>query len=91
MKRFYLFKDGVQKGRMETRAEALEMIRLWQSRETHSFLRAEFSIIEGEEEIITGTASHPWAVNFPWPAMMGTVCAALPSVAVPLPGIWTMG
>lgn len=39
MKRFYLFKDGVQKGRMETRAEALEMIRLWQSRETHSFLR----------------------------------------------------
>ena len=52
MKRFYLFKDGVQKGRMETRAEALEMIRLWQSRETHSFLRAEFSIIEGEEEII---------------------------------------
>ena len=27
-------------------------IRLWQSRETHSFLRAEFSIIEGEEEII---------------------------------------
>ena len=52
MKRFYLFKDGVQKGRMETRAEALEMIRLWQSRETHPFLRAEFSIIEGEEEFI---------------------------------------
>ena len=52
MKRFYLFKDGVQKGRMETRAEALEMIRLWQSRETHPFLRSEFSIIEGEEEFI---------------------------------------
>ena len=52
MHRFYLFKDGVQKGSMETREEALEMIRLWQSRETHPFLRAEFSIIEGEEEFI---------------------------------------
>ena len=28
------------------------MIRLWQSRETHPFLRSEFSIIEGEEEFI---------------------------------------
>ena len=37
---------------METREEALEMICLWQSRETHPFLRAEFSIIEGEEEFI---------------------------------------
>lgn len=52
MKRFYLFKDGVQKGSMETRAEALEMIRLWQSRETHPILHAQFSIIEGEEEFI---------------------------------------
>ena len=52
MKRFYLFKDGVQKGSMETREDAVEMIRLWQSRETHPFLRAQFSIIEGEEEFI---------------------------------------
>ena len=52
MHRLYLFKDGVQKGSMETREEALEMIRLWQSRETHPFLRAQFSIIEGEEESI---------------------------------------
>ena len=52
MRRFYLFKDGVQKGSMETREEALEMICLWQSRETHSFLRPQFSIIEGEEEVI---------------------------------------
>ena len=48
MRRFYLFKDGVQKGSMETREEALEMICLWQSRETHPFLRPQFSIIEGE-------------------------------------------
>lgn len=52
MHRFYLFKDGVQKGSMEIRAEALEMIHLWQSRETHPFLRSQFSIIEGEEEVI---------------------------------------
>ena len=51
MRRFYLFKDGVQKGSMETREEALEMICLWQSRETHPFLRPQFSIIEGEEVI----------------------------------------
>ena len=52
MKRFYVFKDGVQKGSMETREEAVEIIRLWQSRETHPFLHSEFSMIEGEEEFI---------------------------------------
>ena len=52
MRRFYLFKDGVQKGSMGTREEALEMICLWQSRKNHPFLRPQFSIIEGEEEVI---------------------------------------
>ena len=52
MRRFYLFKDGVEKGSMETREEALEMICLWQSRKNHPFLRPQFSIIEGEEEVI---------------------------------------
>ena len=52
MRRFCMFKDGMQKGSMETREEALEMIRLWQSRETHPFLRSQFSIIEGEEEVV---------------------------------------
>ena len=52
MRRFYMFKDGMQKGSMETREEAFEMIRLWQSRETHPFLRSQFSIIEGEEEVV---------------------------------------
>ncbi len=50
--RFYMFKDRIQKGSMETREEALEMIHLWQSRETHPLLRSQFSIIEGEEEMI---------------------------------------
>ena len=52
MRRFYMFKAGMQKGSMETREEALEMIRLWQSRETHPFLRSQFSIIEGQEEVV---------------------------------------
>lgn len=52
MKRFYMFKDGTQRGSTGTREEAIEMVRLWQSRETHPILRPEFSIIEGEEEFI---------------------------------------
>lgn len=52
MKRFYVFKDGTQQGSMSTREEAIELIRQRQKRETHPILRAEFSIIEGEEEFI---------------------------------------
>lgn len=52
MKRFYVFKDGTQQGNMSTREEAIELIRQRQKRETHPILRAEFSIIEGEEEFI---------------------------------------
>ncbi len=52
MKRFYVFKDGTQLGSYETREEAIEMIHLYQKRETHPFLRAEFSMIEGEEEFV---------------------------------------
>lgn len=52
MKRFYIFKDGTQQGSMPTKEEAIELIRQRQKRETHPILRAEFSIIEGEEEFI---------------------------------------
>lgn len=52
MKRFYIFKDGTQQGSMPTKEEAIELIRQHQKRETHPILRAEFSIIEGEEEFI---------------------------------------
>ena len=52
MKRFYVFKDGTQQGSTATRELAVDLIRQYQELETHSFLRAEFSIIEGEEEII---------------------------------------
>lgn len=52
MKRFYIFKDGVQQGSAATRENALDMIRQYQKQETHPFLRAQFSMIEGEEEFI---------------------------------------
>lgn len=52
MKRFYVFKDGVQQGSMTTREEAIELIRQRQKRETHPILRSEYSIIQGEEEFI---------------------------------------
>ena len=52
MKRFYVFKDGTQQGSTATRELAVDLIRQYQELETHPFLRAEFSIIEGEEEFI---------------------------------------
>lgn len=52
MKRYYIFKDGIQIGSTETRDEAVDMIRQRQKRETHYLLKAEFSIIYGLEEFI---------------------------------------
>ena len=52
MKRFYIFKDGVQLGSTVTRESAIALIRSHQEFETHPFLRSEFSMIEGEEEIV---------------------------------------
>lgn len=52
MKRFYFFKDGTQQGSAATREGALDIIRQYQQREIPPFLKAEFSIIEGEEEFI---------------------------------------
>ena len=52
MKRFYVFKDGTMQGSTATRELAIDLIRQYQKLETHPFLRAEFSMIEGEEEFI---------------------------------------
>lgn len=52
MKRFYVFKDGTQVGSTATKDQAIYMIRQHQALETHPFLRAEFSMIEGEEEFV---------------------------------------
>ena len=47
-----MHKDGMQQGSTATRESAVDLIRQYQKRETHPFLRAEFSIIKGEEEFI---------------------------------------
>lgn len=52
MKRFYIFKDGMQQGSTVTKESAVDLIHQYQKQETHMLLRAEFSIIEGEEEFI---------------------------------------
>lgn len=52
MKRFYVFKDGTQVGSTASKEQAIRMIRLYQEQETHPLLRAEFSMIEGEEEFV---------------------------------------
>jgi len=52
MKRVYIFKDGVQQASTATKESAVDFIRQYQRQETHPFLRAEFSIITGEEEFI---------------------------------------
>lgn len=52
MTRYYIFKDGKLEGSTTTRESAIAMIRALQKYETHYMLKAEFSIIKGEEEII---------------------------------------
>lgn len=52
MKRVYIFKDGKQQASTATKESAIELIREYQKQETHPILKAEFSIIEGEEEFI---------------------------------------
>ena len=53
MKRVYIFKDGVQQASTATKESAVDLIRQYQKLETHPMLRAEFSIIVGEEEFIS--------------------------------------
>ena len=52
MQRVYIFKDGVQQASTATRESVVDLIRQYQKMETHPMLRAEFSIIVGEEEVI---------------------------------------
>ena len=52
MVRYHIFKDGTEIGETSTRADAIDMIRAYQARETHYMLRASFSIIKGEVEFI---------------------------------------
>lgn len=52
MKRYYIIKDGEIVGSAATRENAIQVIRTYQEQETHYLLKANFSIIYGEEEFI---------------------------------------
>lgn len=52
MTRFYILKDGIIQGSTATKESAVDMIHRYQKLEVHMILKAEFSIIHGEEEII---------------------------------------
>jgi hypothetical protein len=52
MFRYHVLKDGSIVCTTSTRESAIDMIRQYQSKETHYMLRASFSIIAGEEELI---------------------------------------
>ena len=52
MIRYHVFMDGKGLGSTATKAAAIDMIRSFQAKETHQWLKAEFSIIKGEEEFI---------------------------------------
>lgn len=49
---FYIVKDGKVEAQTGTRENALDLIRVYQEKETHYLLKANFSIIEGVEEHI---------------------------------------
>ena len=52
MTRYHIIKDSEIVASTATREEAIEMIRLYQARETHYLLKASFSIIKGNQEFI---------------------------------------
>lgn len=52
MKYYYILKDGKIEARTPNRENALQIVRDYQQLEKHPILRANFSIIYGEESII---------------------------------------
>ena len=52
MTRFHVFKDNALIATTADKKAAVDLIRQYQSKETHFMLRAEFSIIEGTQEFI---------------------------------------
>jgi hypothetical protein len=52
MKRYFVLKDSTVIGSTATKSAAVDMVKSYQAQETHYMLRANFSIIDGEEEDI---------------------------------------
>lgn len=53
MTRYYIFKDGMLQADTANRESAIDLIRVYQTKETHQWLKAEFSIIKGSQEFIS--------------------------------------
>ncbi len=53
MKQYHIFRDSTLVERETSHRRAVKKIRKMQGAETHYLLRSEFSIIHGEEEIIS--------------------------------------
>lgn len=52
MIRVHIFKDGTEVASTSTKESAVALIRQYQAQETHPFLKANFSYIEGEEVFV---------------------------------------
>ena len=52
MIRVHVFKDGIEVVSTSTKERAIALIRQYQAQETHPFLKANFSYIEGEEVFV---------------------------------------
>ena len=52
MIRVHVFKDGIEVASTSTKERAITLIRQYQAQETHPFLKANFSYIEGEEVFV---------------------------------------
>ena len=52
MTRYHIFRDGCMVASTVDRESAIDLIHQYQAQETHYMLRANFSIIKGEEEFI---------------------------------------
>lgn len=53
MIRVHVFKDGIEVVSVSTKERAIALIRQYQAQETHPFLKANFSYIEGEEVFVS--------------------------------------
>ena len=52
MIRVYVFKDGTKMASTSNKERAIDLIHQYQAQETHPFLKANFSYIEGEEVFV---------------------------------------
>lgn len=50
--RYYVLKDDSIVASTATKEQAIQLIRLYQEQETHYLLKAEFSIIHGEQKFV---------------------------------------